>query len=204
MYRIILVSCLTLVLATVADAQFSNPTPIGWVGATYGPATPYPSEILVFGMTDDVVVDVTVTLFDLSHTFPADLDILLVAPTGDSVLLMSDMGGGDDIVDVDLTFADGYPEVPSPIVSGTYCPTDVDSYPSDDFPGSAPIGPWGSEMEVFNVLPGSALNGIWSLYVFDDMGIDTGSIAGGWSIAIPEPSALALLALGGLAMVRRR
>src|SRR5262249_517789 len=35
-----------------------------------------------------------VTLRDLSHSWPDDLDILLVAPDGRKVMLMSDAGGG--------------------------------------------------------------------------------------------------------------
>lgn len=36
---------------------------------------------------------VVVKLKDLSHTYPDDLDILLVGPGGQKVLLMSDAGG---------------------------------------------------------------------------------------------------------------
>src|SRR5258706_5338050 len=37
---------------------------------------------------------VTVTLSNLAHTFPSDLDILLVGPHGQTAMLMSDAVGG--------------------------------------------------------------------------------------------------------------
>ncbi|MCK4658295.1 MAG: PEP-CTERM sorting domain-containing protein [Phycisphaerae bacterium] len=204
MRKIVLVLCMVLVPATFADAEtFMNPTPIDWAGETFGPAVPYPSEIEVSGLAN-AIESVTVTLYDVSHTYPCDLDILLVGPTGANVLLMSDAGFSYDIVDVDITIADGFPEVPTPIVEGTYCPTDFTGYLPDDFPAPAPAGPWGEELAVFSGLGG---NGTWSLYAVDDASYDTGAIAGGWSISItqvPEPTMLSLLGLGGLALVRRR
>ncbi len=73
----------------------TNATPIvipaGAPGMTTGPASPYPSTINVAGL-GGTVTRVTVTLNGLRHTFPDDLDILLVGPGG-SVILMSDAGG---------------------------------------------------------------------------------------------------------------
>lgn len=57
-----------------------------------GPAAAYPSTIEVSGSARSIQ-KVTVTLNGLSHTFPDDLDILLVGPDGRTVLLMSDSGG---------------------------------------------------------------------------------------------------------------
>src|SRR5439155_25745345 len=54
-----------------------------------GPAALYPSPIFVSGIVG-LVGKVTVTLNSISHTFPDDLDVLLVAPNGHSALLMSD------------------------------------------------------------------------------------------------------------------
>ncbi|MFN9956450.1 MAG: proprotein convertase P-domain-containing protein, partial [bacterium] len=50
------------------------------------------------------ITDMSVTLEDISHTYPDDLDILLVGPTGAMVLLMSDAGGSWDLNNVTLTF----------------------------------------------------------------------------------------------------
>ncbi|MCK4658296.1 MAG: PEP-CTERM sorting domain-containing protein [Phycisphaerae bacterium] len=203
MRNIALVSFIVVGLATAAGAQtFSNPTTIDWGTGTSGSALLYPSQIDVSGLAYPIE-SVTVTLFGIEHSWPCDLDILLVGPTGANVLLMSDAGYFHDIYAVDLTFADGFPAVPTPIVSGTYCPSN-EGTSADEFPAPAPAGPWGSEMAVFSGLDG---NGIWDLYVVDDASLDTGEIAGGWSITItqvPEPSALALLVLGGVTLVRRR
>jgi len=42
--------------------------------------TPYPNTVNVAGV--GVISDISVTLTGLSHTWPSDLDILLVSPTG--------------------------------------------------------------------------------------------------------------------------
>ena len=56
-------------------------------------ATPYPSDINI--LESGVITDVNVTLNDVSHTFPDDIDILLVGPEGQQVTLMSDAGGDE-------------------------------------------------------------------------------------------------------------
>ncbi|MEO8574416.1 MAG: hypothetical protein ABI481_10640, partial [Pyrinomonadaceae bacterium] len=94
-YLILLVSLLG---AGAMQAQtFNNSAPItvpaGAPTTTNGPASPYPSNITVAGFSG-TVARATVTLTNVSHTFPADIDILLVGPTGAKVILMSDTGGG--------------------------------------------------------------------------------------------------------------
>ncbi len=69
-------------------------------------------------------------------------------------------------------------------------------------PAPAPAGPYGSSLLTAF---GAGVNGDWNLYVLDDTGADTGSIAGGWQIeVVPAPSAMALMGLGGLVATRRR
>ena len=73
---------------------------------TSGNASPYPSIINVSGMTG-VLTGLTVTFNSLSHAWPDDIDILLVAPGGSlASLLMSDAGGGNDLVGVSITLDD--------------------------------------------------------------------------------------------------
>jgi subtilisin-like proprotein convertase family protein len=75
------------VLAIPAGATvFSNPTAIAIPAApeTFGPANPYPSTISVSGLTG-TIVDVNVTLNNLSHTCTGDIDVLLVGPGGQKV-----------------------------------------------------------------------------------------------------------------------
>ncbi len=105
------------------ETVFSNPA---FISIPDGPAIPYPSTIAVTGLTG-TVTKVTVRINGLSHTWPDDIGMLLVGPTGVKVRLMSDTGGaGLDISDVTLTFddaaANSLPDS-SQIVSGTYKPT---------------------------------------------------------------------------------
>lgn len=161
------------------------------VGATYGPfanpasisipsvgvATPYPSSISVSGITG-TVTKVTASLFGISHTFPSDVDILLVGPAGQKVILMSDADGGTDIVNVNLTFDDAGPAIGTTVISGTFRPTNVGT--GDTFAAPAPAAPYGAALADFN---GTNPNGTWSLFVVDDASGDVGTIAGGWSLS---------------------
>jgi uncharacterized repeat protein (TIGR01451 family) len=54
-------------------------------------ALPYPSTNVVSGVVG-LVGNVAVTLSNLNHTFPKDVDVLLVGPQGQKVILMSDAG----------------------------------------------------------------------------------------------------------------
>ncbi|MGI9106685.1 MAG: FG-GAP-like repeat-containing protein, partial [Pyrinomonadaceae bacterium] len=147
-----------------------------------GTATPYPSDINVSGLPG-TVGKVTVTLRNLSHTFPADISVLLVSPSGQRMIPLSGAGGGSGVNNVTLTFDDGAAQfVPTPIVSGTYKPTaETGEGGISNFPAPAPAGPYGQTLSVFN---GTAPNGTWSLYVFDGAGGDSGQIADGWSLSI--------------------
>jgi uncharacterized repeat protein (TIGR01451 family) len=149
---------------------------------TSGKASPYPSTIVVSGITG-VVGKVTVTLSGVTHTFPDDIDVLLVSPTGANVLIMSDCGDRFDINGVTLTFDDSaagsLPDA-TQIVSGTYKPTNFDTA-TDDFPAPAPVAPFGSTLSQFN---GLDPNGTWLLYVQDDANNDVGNITSGWRISI--------------------
>ena len=160
-----------------ASFNFSNTTPIVVPGSgTMGPASLYPSTISVSGLLG-TVTNVNVSLFGLTHTFPDDLDILLVGPTGAKTMLMSDAGGSHNIYNVNLTFSAGTASGlanSSVISSGTYRPTNHGN--SDSFPSPAPGGPYGSSLAVFN---GLNPNGTWSLYVNDDQICDIGGIRGG-------------------------
>lgn len=41
-----------------------------------------------------------------SHTFPDDIDMLLVSPMGQKVVIMSDVGGSTDVNNVAVTLDD--------------------------------------------------------------------------------------------------
>src|SRR5262249_40891807 len=76
-----------------------NPTTI--VIPQLGQASPYPSVINISNAVG-IVGKVTVTLSNLNHTFPDDIDVLLVGPSGERALLMSDAGGGASVSGVTL------------------------------------------------------------------------------------------------------
>jgi len=188
-------------LASAASAAtFSNNEGItindgGSPGVLCGPgtATPYPSQISVSGLGTSVT-DVNVTVSGLSHTWPDDIGLLLVSPAGQSTILMTDSGHGDDVSGINLTFDDaasGTLPDNSQLSSGTYKPSqgsdagDSCSAPAS-FPDPAPASPYGSSLSVFN---GSDPNGTWKLYVIDDGIIDAGSITGGWSLDISTTTA---------------
>ena len=70
-----------------------------------GAASLYPSDIAVAGLTG-VVLDVDVQINGLNHTWPDDIDMLLVGPGGQNLILMSDVGSSFDLVNVNLVFDD--------------------------------------------------------------------------------------------------
>jgi subtilisin-like proprotein convertase family protein len=164
--------------ARPAVAQtFTNPSPIT-INAI-NEATPYPSNILVSGMAG-AVTKLRVTLTGLSHSFPADIGVLLVGPAGQNLVLMNDVGGSIDITDVDMVFDDDALEdvlIGVKIESGSFKPTDVNA--GENFQAPAPALSGATTLATFN---GTNPNGIWSLYLHDDASGDPGSLAGGWSV----------------------
>ena len=175
---------LTLVLTAASyGVTFSNTSPIdiqfgGGFPAGPMPADLYPSQIEVSGITGPVQ-NVSVTLHDVSHTWPDDLHVLLVGPTGQTVALVAHVGGSADINNIDLIFDDNAPSLPpdSQITGGVYSPTGTITITMET---PAPSGPYGTTLSGFEGLDPV---GVWNLYVMDDHGDqDGGSIAGGWSL----------------------
>jgi hypothetical protein len=175
-----LVFALTAVPAQAAIFSNSGPITVPAVnGAGVRPANPYPSTITVSGLTG-AITNVDVSLTSVSHAWPADVDVLLVGPFGQNVVLLADAGSGFPISNVNLAFDDAaLTAVPTPIVSGTYRPTNLGAF---NVLPPAPAGPYGTALSVFN---GTVPIGTWSLFVLDDVAsVDSGSIAGGWSLDI--------------------
>jgi subtilisin-like proprotein convertase family protein len=150
-------------------------------GAAGAPANPYPSTITV-ASTGGTVADVNVTLSNFSHTFPSDVDVVLVGPGGQFAILMSDAIGTAAVSGRNYTFDDAAAAVlPTGAASGTYRPTNAagsDAFPA---PGPGTITQVNPQLAVFN---GTNPAGSWSLYVVDDASGDSGSIAGGWSLTL--------------------
>jgi subtilisin-like proprotein convertase family protein len=147
--------------------------------ADVGVASLYPSVINVSGL-GGLIQNVEATLRNVTHARVSDLDVLLVSPAGQKVVLCSDIGTGA-VSNVTLTLSD-YATVALPataVSSGVYRPTNFGL--GDTFPAPAPAGPHGSVMAEFN---GQSPNGDWALYVKDDSGGLTGGINSGWSLKI--------------------
>ena len=136
--------------------------------ATMGRADPYPTTRTVAGV-DGVITDLNVISGGLYHPRPDDVDMLLVGPRGQKVMLMSDACGSfhtryrtwrfDD--DVQAALADsGSTEV---CPSGTYAPTDYER--GDRLPPPAPDIPYSTSLSDFDL---TDPNGEWRLFVADD------------------------------------
>jgi subtilisin-like proprotein convertase family protein len=147
----------------------------------HGSAAPYPATNTVAGMFG-TIAKMTVTISNVWHTWPADIDILLVGPTGTNVILMADAGYSYGLSGVTLTFDDSAASVLPPasqIASGTYQATSYETI-GNNWPAPAPGPPWGTSLSAFK---GTDPNGVWKLYVFDDAAADQGAISNGWRIA---------------------
>ncbi len=146
-----------------------------------GPASNYPATIHVSGASG-VVTRVRVTLNGIIHTCLNDLDVMLVAPSGQSLVLMSDVGGCNGIGNAtNLTFDDLAPATLSPAATP---PTAFSSRPinnvlGDAFPAPAPVASGATNLSAFQ---GLDPNGDWKLFIVDDQMGDMGSMRDGWTL----------------------
>lgn len=157
------------------------PTPIpDAVGAVDGAAT---STLAVAGLIGPVT-KVNFSM-QLSHTFDSDIVARLRAPDGVTLvwLVVARGGGGDNFgtscanrTVFDQAAATDISTGAAPFV-GTFRPE----------PGPRTIDtytvPAGNSLNAFNGLSGAAVNGNWSLELFDRVGLDTGSV-NCWSLTI--------------------
>jgi uncharacterized delta-60 repeat protein len=139
------------------------------------------------------ITKVRVSLNKITHTFPADLDIILESPTGVRTMLMSDTGGGsgqgfvNKTIIIDQSAANTIP-VPTTGNFGFFKPTNlagettlepggIDVFPAPG-PGSQNYGV--GNLDVFN---GTRPNGTWKLYAVDDEAQDFGGFDG-WTLDV--------------------
>ncbi len=129
--------------------------------------------------------DISVTLGGLNHTFPDDLDFLLVGPSRAAFELWSDAGGDTDIVNGNFTIADSaassLPDQTA-IASGTFLPTDYPLLETSNIIINHPA-PNGTAT-LNSVFDGTFVAGTWSLFILDDTGnASVGSLAN-WGLQI--------------------
>jgi hypothetical protein len=160
-------------------------------------ALPYPAPIKVSGLTGKIT-KITVTLRNMSYTYPDNLNIMLVGPSGQNIVLMSDAGGNFSVQKVTLTFDDNADQ-PLPnkgkIQTGYFKPSHY-RMGFEPFPLPAPKPSAATKLSTFN---GTDPNGTWKLFIFDryheeshrhhhklnkHMGYGRGAISSGWALTI--------------------
>lgn len=172
-----------------APVTFSSTTTITIPGTGTGPgaSAPYGTTVTASGLTGNKLI--TLTLNGLSHTFPGDIDMLLVGPGGQKFIPMSDVGGTTDAVNFTTVLKDSAAaNLPAgdANINGTFKPTNNTA--GDTFTAPAPAAPYLSPAPVGTETfatsfgsDGTTMNGTWTLYVMDDAGVDTGTMTG-WSL----------------------
>jgi hypothetical protein len=147
-----------------------------------GPAFPYPSIITASFPTGSKVRDVNVLLRNYTHSFPDDVDVLLVHTKNRTI--MSDVGGGSDITNITLRLDDeatnGSLPDSGPLVGGVFKPTNVGAVDGFDFPAPSAI----DSRAALAGFDGLSAGGKWKLFVQDDDPADVGKFAGGWTVQI--------------------
>jgi hypothetical protein len=197
---VVAAALLVAIPANAAASTYTNPNPVAIPeGPEFadppevGRASPYPSTIPVTDLPG-AVTRVRATLVNLSHSFPFDLDVALVAPNGSYTVLMDDVcdapfgdPNSDDIVNLTFTFDDAAATtlpLEGPCVSGTYDPF---ANPQSGFTVMPPPAPQGElSVAAMSALNGSPGSGSWNLFLFDQLGPDdpppANILAGGWTL----------------------
>jgi M6 family metalloprotease-like protein/uncharacterized repeat protein (TIGR01451 family) len=168
----------TFVFSLSSSGTFSNVAII--TIPEHGAAALYPSTITVTNLPG-VVSKATATLNGFTHSFANDVSVLLVSPSGSSVLLLSHVGSGNSVTNLTLAFDDAATNVlphNTTITNGTYYPSQYDSVV---MPSPAPSSSYGSSLS--SVAWGTA-NGDWKLYVYDGSKGDAGYILNGWTLTL--------------------
>jgi len=162
----------------VPPVSFTNSTPITIpVG---GNASPYSSDVIVSGLPTSGVSVRSVVLHGVTHTSSEDIDVILQSPSGQNVILMSDVGGAN-AANATYTLMDAGPamSITGANATGTYKPTN-NGVP-DNFPAPGPGNVSQSSPAIANFTGNH--NGGWRLFVSDDDGTaGQGSIAAGFTI----------------------
>ena len=193
-----------IMLSSAAIADITDNSGAGFSIPDNSP-TGITSDIAISG--DEVITDLSVTLFGATHSWIGDVTATISngTTTADLFVRVGDPGGtsGDSsTLDGDYTFADGGDDLwlaadnagfGTPVPQGTYAPTASNNTP----------------VSLAGTFAGGSTQGTWTLFMSDAAQGDTGAITG-WGIsfssgaAIPEPGSLAILGAMGLACVIRR
>lgn len=154
------------------------------------------SDVGFFALTPDFLIpeitSINLTIFGLTSDSPADLNIFLLDPFGNSLEIIDNRGDDEPLNGAELTFSDSgasLPIDPAPLVNGTTYQSEVPNGFMNAFVGN------------------SGGTDAWILVVIDDGGSSGGVTLSGFEISgtfVPEPATLALMGLGALAIFRRK
>jgi hypothetical protein len=146
----------------------------------------YPSPIGVSGLKGRIR-DVNVRLLGFTHTYPSDVEVLLVGPGGQTAVLMAWVGGGEDIAGVNLRL-DDEAQAPLPeledieLQSGAYWPVNGSSGIIEFNTPAPPVTRANAGLAIFD---GTDPNGTWRLFVQDRYALaEIGAFNGGWELEI--------------------
>ena len=196
------------VAGTAVDSVWTRPTPSGVYNYTAtvrglpepdpanlnpivindaAPGSPYPAIISVSGFPTTGVSVAQVKLNGVAHTWGDDIDILLQSPTGQNVVLMSDVGGTVAVPNATYTFDDAGPAMAAGAANptGTYHVTNNGATDNWAAPLPATFTQAAPALSLFGSV--ANVNGDWKLFVMDDVGGDFGNISGGYSIKFSPP-----------------
>jgi hypothetical protein len=143
-----------------------------------GPSSPYEIPIAVSGVTG-LLTSLSIFLESFNHSSPDDIDILLVSPSGEAMVLQSDAGPAVNPNTVNYGLRDYGPPITTTLLGGFYNPTSRG--PADVFPAPAPAGPHAEAVPEGTATLSSAFGGTnpvgtWRLYMWDDEAGGTGSV----------------------------
>ncbi|MDP9118557.1 MAG: Ig-like domain-containing protein, partial [Actinomycetota bacterium] len=169
---------------------------------TVADATPYPSNIFVSGRPGNLL-HLSVTLNNTNYSHSQDIDVLLVGPGGQTLILVANLGPnsgpGAAASNSTLTLDDNgvLPQSGQPTPWGsspTFKPVNYGGF-NETWGPPAPPGPHGDPgtagtgATLGGTYNGASPNGTWSLYAITTAAGDgTGAIAGGWCLNLTTPS----------------
>jgi subtilisin-like proprotein convertase family protein len=166
---------------TLTVETYDGPIDMLVPGDEYGATNPYPATRAVAAQAG-VIADVNVGIEGIWHQAPDDLDMLLVGPGGQKVVLTSDACGESGIEAVTWSFDDEAAAPlsdPGPCTSGSYRPADY--APDDYWPPGTPPGPYATSLSEFD---GTDPNGQWQLFVRDDLPYEVGFITNRFTLSV--------------------
>lgn len=140
-----------------------------------------PVDCFPFGTTLTDASQISSVCVNMEHSYLGDLELRLISPTGQSIILKAYPGGAGTFLGCPLDD----PAV-GPGTGRTYCFTPtattllvngpLSPACSNTTPGNSVVAGNYMPVQSFNGLVGSTLNGNWSLFVTDNLGVDNGYI----------------------------